>query len=239
MNTPPALDLGLDVPARRDLEFVYVGDPMCSWCWGFAPALEQLQRCYAIPLRTVMGGLRTGPAANEMDQVARDQLATYWDGVAERTGQAFTHASLRRAGWRYDTEPSCRAVVAMRTLAPDLTLRWIARLHRAFYVDGVDITDLEIFPTLLDGFAVDPDRYRSALTDPQVHTRTRQDFSEARRYGATGFPTVLFRDGDDLSIVTRGFVESDQLEPALTRWLDARYGDLETGLVCDPAEGCC
>lgn len=80
MSTPPILDLGLDTPTRRDLEFVYVGDPMCSWCWGFAPALEELQDRYDIPLRTVMGGLRTGPSANEMDQASREQLASYWDG---------------------------------------------------------------------------------------------------------------------------------------------------------------
>lgn len=239
MSTPPMLDLGLDTSARRDLEFVYVGDPMCSWCWGFAPALEELQDRYDIPLRTVMGGLRTGAAANEMDQASRDQLASYWDGVAERTGQPFTNASLQRAGWRYDTEPSCRAVVAMRELAPELTLQWVARLHRAFYVEGLDITDLDVFSELLDGFDVDPARYRRTLTDPQTLELTRQDFAEAQGYGVAGFPTVLFRDGDELGVVTRGFVEWSQLEPALTRWLEDRYGDLAAGVVCDAADGAC
>jgi putative protein-disulfide isomerase len=239
MSTPPTLDLGLEVPTRRDLEFVYVGDPMCSWCWGFAPALERLEGRYGIPLRTVMGGLRTGPAADEMDQAAREQLATYWDGVAERTGQPFTHASLERNGWRYDTEPSCRAVVALREVAPAETLRWVARLHRAFYVEGVDVTDLQVFPDLLEGFDVDPERYRQALTDPGTLERTHEDFAEARRYGATAFPTLLFRDGEELGIVTRGYVEWDALEPALTGWLEDRYGPLDAGLVCDPSKGAC
>ncbi|HZD05363.1 MAG TPA: hypothetical protein VE173_10605, partial [Longimicrobiales bacterium] len=60
-----------------------------------------------------------------------------------------------------------------------------------------------------------------------------------QRYGVTGFPTVLFRDGDELAIVTRGFVPWDQLEPALTHWLDERYGDLTEGLFCDPETGLC
>ncbi|MEX2550517.1 MAG: DsbA family protein [Nitriliruptoraceae bacterium] len=239
MATPPTLDLGLEAPVRRDLEFVYVGDPMCSWCWGFAPALERLEGHYKIPLRTVMGGLRTGPAADEMDEAARQQLATYWDGVAERTGQPFTHASLQRDGWRYDTEPSCRAVVTMRELAPADTLRWVARLHRAFYVEGVDITDLQVFPDLLEGFDVEPERYRTLLTDPRTRERTQEDFAEAGRYGAAGFPTLLFRDGEELGIVTRGFVDWDALEPALTRWLEERYGPLDTDLLCDPSNGPC
>lgn len=239
MTTPPLLDLGLDMQSRRDLEFVYVGDPMCSWCWGFAPALERLEGTYGLPVRTVMGGLRTGSQADEMDQPARTQLAKYWDGVAARTGQRFTHASLERTGWRYDTEPSCRAVVAMRELAPEQTLRWVARLHRAFYVEGIDITDLSVFPTLLEQFDVDAARYAHVLADPRTQELTRRDFAEAQRYGVSGFPTLLFRDGDELGIVTRGFAPWTQLEPTLSQWLEDRYDDLTVGRTCDPADGPC
>ena len=239
MTTLPSLDLGPGPLPRPDLEFIYVGDPMCSWCWGFAPVLEQLERRYGLPLEVVMGGLRTGPQAEVMDADARAQLATYWQGVAERTGQLFTQASLERDGWRYDTEPSCRAVVAMRELAPGDTLRWVARLHLAFYVDGVDITDSTQLPTLLDGFDVDPQHFAALLADEATAQRTREDFGEAQRYGATGFPTLLLRDGEELGIVTRGYVPWEQLEPALTRWLDERYGDLTAGLACDPTTGPC
>jgi putative protein-disulfide isomerase len=239
MTSLPSFDLGLGAVTRPDLGFIYVGDPMCSWCWGFAPTLEQLERRYGLPLQVVMGGLRTGPRAEVMDADARSQLAAYWQGVAERTGQPFTPASLQRAGWRYDTEPSCRAVVALRELAASDTLRWVARLHRAFYVEGVDVTDPSVFPTLLDGFDVDPDRFAALLADEATARRTREDFREAQRYGATGFPTLLFRDGDELGIVTRGYVPWVQLEPALTRWLEDRYGDLTAGATCDPTTASC
>ena len=202
MTTLPSLDLGLGPAPRPDLGFVYVGDPMCSWCWGFAPALEQLERRYGLPLKVVMGGLRTGPQAELMDADARAQLA-------------------------------------MRELSPDDTLRWVARLHRAFYVDGVDITDPTQLPTLVDGFDVDPQQFAALLADEATTERTRDDFREAQAYGATGFPTLLLRDGEELGIVTRGYVPWEQLEPALTRWLEDRYGDLTAGLACDPTTGPC
>lgn len=239
MTNPPLIDLGLEQQTQLDLEFVYVGDPMCSWCWGFAPALEELDSRYSIPLRVVMGGLRTGSQANPMDEQTRQQLADYWQGVAQRTGQPFTTASLERDGWSYDTESSCRAVVAMRELAPHQTLRWVARLHRAFYVEGVDITDISVFPKLLDGFDAEPGRFAQLLGDDAIVERTQQDFAEAQRFGVSGFPTVLFRDGEELAVVTRGFVPWDQLEPALTSWLEERYGDLTEGLFCDPETGIC
>lgn len=242
MDQPRSIDLGLDVRPQRDLEFIYVGDPMCSWCWGFAPTVERLEAHYGLPLRTVMGGLRTGPQAHVMDAAAREQLATYWEGVAQRTGQPFTTASLEREGWRYETEPSCRAVVTMRELAPQDTLRWLTRLQRAFYVDGTDITDPTVFPDLLEGFDVDPDRFTQLLAADATIEQTKRDFASAQRFGATGFPTLLLRDGDDLGILTQGFVPWAQLEPALTAWLEQRYGDLAelagTG-ACDPETGAC
>ncbi|MEX0700155.1 MAG: DsbA family protein [Acidimicrobiia bacterium] len=239
MSDSPLLDLGLGQQTQLDVEFVYVGDPMCSWCWGFSPALEKLESTYHIPLRVVMGGLRTGPQAESMNTQARQQLAGYWQGVAQRTGQPFTNTSLERDGWSYNTEPSCRAVVTMRELAPHETLRWVARLHRAFYVEGVDITDASVFPGLLDGFGVDPDHFTRVLSDDATIERTHHDFAEAQRYGVTGFPTVLLRDREELGIVTRGYVPWNQLEPALTDWLEKRYGDLTTGLFCDPETGLC
>lgn len=239
MNQPISLDLGLDSRTRPDLEFIYVGDPMCSWCWGFTPVLEKIQNRYDIPIRVVMGGLRTGAQAQLVDTDARRMLADYWRNVGERTGQPFTTEALELDGWRYDTEPSCRAVVTLREMAPQDTLRWVARLHRAFYVEGVDVTDPSVFPDLLDGFDVDRDLFARNLTEEATIERTRQDFLEAQRYGASGFPTVLFRDGEDLGIVTRGFVPWDQLETGLTRWLENRYSDLTTGLICDPETGLC
>ncbi len=186
-----------------------------------------------------MGGLRTGSQVQPMNADARRQLGDYWKVVKQRSGQPFTTAALERGDWSYDTEPSCRAVVAMRELAPAETLRWVARLHEAFYVRGVDITDLDTFPDLLDGFGVDRDLFTEVLTDESTAERTKRDFAEARRYGVSGFPTVALRDGGELGVVTRGFVPWDQLEPALTRWLEDRYGDLNAGLVCDPETGLC
>lgn len=221
------------------MEFLYVGDPMCSWCWGFAPVLEQLDARFDIPLRIIVGGLRTGPDVQPMGPAERVAMGRYWRRVAEATGQEFTTAALARAGWSYDTEPACRAVVAMRELVPQHTLQWMARLHRAFYVDGVEVTDLSVFAGLLDGFEVDADRYRSVLEDPATLTTTRRDFERARDHGVTGFPTLLLRDGTDLVIVTRGFVPWGRLQPALARWLVVRYGESGAGLIRDVEPGAC
>jgi putative protein-disulfide isomerase len=203
-------------------QLIYVGDPMCSWCWGFAPVLREVARHYDVRIRTVVGGLRTGPAAEPMGPEERTQLGLYWRQVAERTGQTFTAASIERAGWTYDTEPSCVAVVAMREIRPEVTLSWMTRLQRAFYVEGVDITDLSVFPRIAEEFDVEEQRFTDVLWAEATWRRTQADFDEARSLGILGFPTLLVRDGEQLRPVTRGYAPWEHLEPALTRLLGPR-----------------
>lgn len=216
-----------------DLELIYVGDPMCSWCWGFAPVLEQLEERYELPIRTVVGGLRAGADAQPLDDRLRAFLAHHWKQVHEASGQRFAEVALDREGWVYDTEPACRSVVALRGLAPDRTLEWFARIQRAFYVEGRDVTDAEVHAELVGEVGVDPAVFADRMDSGAVREETRGDFAEARRLGAMGFPTLLLREGQDVVTVTRGFVPFEQLEPRLTGWLSDRYGEAADGLVCE------
>lgn len=221
------------------LELIYVGDPMCSWCWGFVPVLEALERRYRLPLRTVVGGLRPG-TGEPVDDEHREHLAHHWEEVARRSGQPFDHASLGEGGlltggWCYDTEPACRAVVAMREAGPGLVLPWFAHLQRAFYVEGRDVTDPDVLTDLGRSFAgeqgegsgPDPDRLAELLIDPEIAERTRADFRLSRRWGIRGFPTLLVRAGDELAVAAPGWVPYGDLEPVVTRWLIDRVGRTE------------
>ncbi len=222
-----------------DLELIYVGDPMCSWCWGFAPVLDQLDARYTIPLRTVVGGLRPGPSAEPLDDDLRGFLAHHWEQVEEASGQRFDTGGLDRDGWVYNTELPCSAVVTMRNLNEKATLPFFARLQRAFYAERVDITDHAVYPAMLEGFDVDAERFLELLGSEEIKQETWADFEYARTMSATGFPTLVVRDGEQFSVATRGFLPYERLEPTLTGWLAGRYGDAAAGLVCDVDGGVC
>lgn len=218
---------------RRDLEFAYVGDPMCSWCWGFSPVMRQLTERYMIPVRVIVGGLRPGAGAQPLDERLRGFLLEHWSAVEAASGQPFTLAALERTGWVYDTEPSCRAVVAMRQLAPSRELDWFAYLQHAFYAEGADVADEPVLVSLAGGFDADQGRFADALRSQATRERTLADFAEAHALGATGFPTLLLREAQQWFVVTRGFVPWEQLEPGLSGWLRDRYGEVAAGPAGD------
>lgn len=198
-----------------DTSLVYVGDPMCSWCWGFTPVVEELAR--SMPVEVVVGGLRPGPAAEPISERLVGFLRSEWAEIAERTGQTFDPGVLDRLGegWLYDTEPPAMAVVQMRDARPDDTVRFFATLQRAFYVDGVDLTAPASYPTLLEEFDVDPEDFVAGLESDELRNRTWGDFARARRWGITGFPTLLARRGERLSLVTAGYRPYDEVAAAV------------------------
>ncbi len=221
-----------------DLAFRYIGDPMCSWCWGFAPVLEQLRDTFALPVEVAVGGLRPGPAAEELDDRMRDFLAHHWEQVEATSSQPFDHAGLHKPeGWKYDTEPGCVAVVTMRALAPADTLRFMARLKRAFYAENVDITDTTVYPALLEGFGVDPADFMARFRSDDMKKVAWQDFAAARKLGVNGFPTLLLREGETFTLATAGYMPAERLVPGLQRWFEQRHPAVLQGAACD-VDGC-
>ena len=99
-------------PSPRLIAFV---DPMCSWCYGFAPVLEAIAKHYgaSLPIHLVMGGLRPG-TTEPMTDTMKAMIREHWEHVHTASGQPFDHAFFERETFVYDTDPAARAVVLMR-----------------------------------------------------------------------------------------------------------------------------
>ena len=215
-----------------DLELIYVGDPMCSWCWGFAPVLEHLDARFDLPLTVVAGGLRPGDAAQEMDDRLKTYLDQEWRKIEEVTGQPFDRTALDRDGWTYDTMTADTAVVTMRAHNPTETLRFFNRVQQAFYAEAVDVTDTGAYPALLEGFDIDVTTFVEALTSEEMKRLTWQDFVTAHRMGVTGFPTLLLRDSNAGHILTSGYAPYEPIEEVIRGFLNEQYPNAVAGLVC-------
>lgn len=203
-----------------DRELIYVGDPMCSWCWGIAPELDELtERRADLPFNVVVGGLRPGPNAVVVDERFAAMLGHHWDQVSARTGQPFDRSTLEGHGWLYDTEPACRAVVVMRALSEKLAWPLFKRLQHAFYAEGVLLSDPAVYPAIVSEFDVDADAFQAAFESADGLKAAWRDFAQARNWGITGFPTVIARSGQEGRLVAQGYTPADAMVAAVDRAL--------------------
>jgi len=119
-------------------ELIFVGDPMCSWCYGFSPELTKLrEELKGVPFSMIMGGLRDGEI---FDEAKLKNHLGYWQAVHEATGLPFDATALSQKGFNYTTEPACRAVVTVRAMDSSKAYSMYTALQKAFYAEGRDIT---------------------------------------------------------------------------------------------------
>ena len=199
---------------------LYVMDPMCSWCWGFAPVLEALAAqagAAGVGLHLVVGGLRSEQVA--LDQTARTRIFGHWEAVQASTGQSFDFSRGLPEGLVYDTEPACRALVAARRL--DAQKVWpLARLiQQAFYCEGRDVSRAAELRRLAGQAGLPERRFAEAFDDPGSHAATRSDFDWVQGLGITGFPTLLAQHAGFNALLTNGYQPLERLQPLLSRWL--------------------
>jgi len=205
------------------MQLIFVGDPMCSWCYGFAKELAAaLEADSTLELEIVLGGLRAG-GTELLDDAAKQFRLSHWQRVEAASGVPFNRAAfLARQDFLYDTEPICRAVVAARRLAPQGPLLEVFRaLQRAFYVEGLDTTAPSTLTRVIAeslrgaGFDVTPKGALQVFEATQTIAEAQADFAKARLWGINSFPALLARVGEQLHVVTPGFRTASEIGEAV------------------------
>jgi putative protein-disulfide isomerase len=202
---------------------VYFADPMCSWCYGFAPVIAELAERFEnrLPLRIVMGGLRAGNTT-PMTAEDRNYIRNAWTRVGAATGQPFDMTFFDRESFTYDTEPACRAVVTARRLLPKMALAFKARISRAFYAESRDMTSAEEIAHVAQEAGFDRARFADVFAAPETHNETFRDFLTAQELGIRGFPTLIAgSEVKGYALLTNGYRPLDDLAVPLERWLAA------------------
>lgn len=197
---------------------IYYADPMCPWCWGFAPVLSRILLAYAahFELEMVMGGLSPG-VTEPLDAYARSVLVGRWRRIAGRTGRPIDPRFIDRDGFIYDTEPACRAVVAARQASPDLALPVFNRIQRAFFEEGRDTTRTGALASLLADIGLES----AAVIDSEpVRKATAADFAATIAAGISGFPYLVAVDSNARRApITRGYTRFTNAQRIIDAWL--------------------
>ena len=211
------------------MNLIYVGDPMCSWCYGFAAPLDELladpQGTAPLQLALVMGGLR--PFTAEPIAPARaDELVGHWHHVAQASGQPFVDApntAMHRPGFIYDTEPASRATVTVRSLWPQQVWRYFKAVQHAFYAEGRNVVEPAVLADVAEQLGLPRTEFANAFASQAMRDATLQDFQQSQAWGIRGFPTLVAEHGDHLHLVGSGFMPIATLRDKLAAVATAHH----------------
>ncbi|MCB0707366.1 MAG: DsbA family protein [Saprospiraceae bacterium] len=201
------------IEIQEGIELIYVGDPMCSWCWGISPQLNQLKQKAeqaGIPYRLVLGGLRPG-GGDPWNGQFKDFLRHHWKEVGELSGQPFGFSLFDQAYFNYDTEPACRAVVAARQLNPVVESRFFELAQHYFYVQNQDPKEACFYEPICLALGLDYEAFAVLFESQETKAATQAEFQLNRQWGVSGYPTILVRKEKQLYIIAQGYATFENM----------------------------
>lgn len=199
---------------------IYIGDPMCSWCYGFTPELSEAAELLEnkVELKVLMGGLR--PYNTEHISIMKNFLKEHWEQVNEASSQPFNYTILDDPEFIYDTEPPSRAVLVVRHLQPESELDFFKDVQKMFYVKNTHTNIAKNYHYLLDKYGINKDAFDTAFHSEDMKVLTKQDFIESQELGVRGFPSmVLLKDGN-YTLISNGYTQAADVVRRVTKIIE-------------------
>ena len=198
-------------------KIVFVTDPMCSWCWGMAADVERARTEAAdrFDFDVLLGGINIG-STHPITDFARSRLASVWRGVNEVTHVQFGRG-LPAGDFVYNSVRACVAVEAVRAILGRPPFDYVLRLQHRFFVDGRDVTDVDLQRDEAVASGVPAEDFDAAVQSPQTMTRVRDGFALAKSYGTAALPSVLLELDGARRLVAGGFIDAPTLIAAVDR----------------------
>lgn len=215
---------------KSNITLWYFADPMCSWCWGFSPVLDEIKTNYGITVNIalILGGLRPGNTA-PMTEESRNEILHHWHAVQKMTGQQFDFTNPLPDGFVYDTEPASRAVIAVSEIQPDNTLPFFKRIQEAFYRDQRDVTDESVLAELAGQFGIEKDHFLELYKSELAKEKTRLHFLHTRQAGVRGFPALVIQTDKVFKMLASGYRSYTEIKNDIDAWLQENSLTGESG----------
>lgn len=181
----------------------YVHDPMCSWCWAFAPVLQALEAGLpsGLAVTRLLGGL-----APDTDEPMPEPMRRYLQSTWRRIGQTVPGTRFDFRFWevcrpRRATYPACRAVIAARQQGESFDRAMTRAIQHAYYLDARNPSEDDTLVALARELGLDADAFAGALNAPATQARLDTEIARARSLGADSFPSlVLVTDAGEYGI---------------------------------------
>lgn len=197
-------------------KIIYVFDPMCGWCYGFSKVMdtfaEKHQNDYSFEI--ISGGMVVGEREGPIGDFA-DYILGAYKRVEEYSGITFGEAYLDQLRtkklWSSSVMPSI-ALETFKQFKPESALWFASEVQRAYFHDGKDLRDQQVYLTLIKKYGIDEQQFLAKLTSPEMKAAAETGFKQSAAFGVTGFPCVIMESKGKYYAIAKGFTDLTTLE---------------------------
>ncbi len=186
-----------------------VHDPMCSWCYAFAPNWRRINAALpaSISVQYVLGGL--APDSDQpMPLHVQVHIQDNWRRIQSIVpGITFNFDFWTRCLPRRSTYPACRAVLAAKYFGPQYEAKMIDKIQIAYYREARNPSDVETLCELAGEIGIDVQAFEERMGDEACQAMLESDIQKTRALGVTGFPSLVLATDDGIAVIPHDYID--------------------------------
>jgi len=189
----------------------YIHDPMCSWCWGFKPVLEQLQNNLPdeIEIKYLLGGL--APDTNTpMPENMRSQIISNWKNIQDSIpGIRFNFDFWEKCSPRRSTYLSCRAVLSAAKQQQTKSIEMLSAIQEAYYLHALNPSDIVTLRDLASHIGLNVETFNNDIASEEIDNQLSAEISMTRSLGVDSFPSLVLNNRKQYHPIALDYNHSD------------------------------
>lgn len=177
---------------KKPYKLLYIYDPMCSWCWGFKPVLEEIikQISDSLEIEFILGGL-AADTDDIMPEDMKQQIISNWHRIEESIpGTKFNFQFWNKCTARRSTYPACRAVLAAKAQNPNKEFLMLNAIQEAYYKQARNPSNYEVLYGLAKSLKLDMDKFKTDIHSEKIENQLMEQIKFSRSIGADSFPSL-------------------------------------------------
>ena len=187
-------------------------DPICIWCWGNEPVMRAIEYLYGdkIKIEYIMGGLvedittlyaLTGEK-QEIIKHTNQTIVKNWHTASDKHGMPVVVGDVELFTERYPSSfPQNIAYEAAKRIDSSLANNFLRMLREATFTQCRRTSQIDVILDIATQAGYNAATFIDEYTAGNAHADFMQDRMICRRYGITGFPSYVVRNGDTEVII--------------------------------------
>lgn len=197
----------------------YVMDVLCGWCYGISDEINGLYEEYKdkIEFEIIPGGMWTGNYTQKMNKNLAAYIIEHNGHIEKISGKRFGVGfnSLLQTEIVLDSMPGSKALTLAKTLDKNKVFSYLKEIQNAFFVEGRDIKDKNLYAELAEKVGYDKDLFNSKWDTVELEKETQNAFAKVRELGVRSFPTVILDIDGNLSLLNQGYATKENMKKSL------------------------
>lgn len=204
------------------MELIYLFDPLCGWCYGFGRQINIFKNDYqgSLDYTVISGGMVTGSRVGPLSQIApyiQDSIPRVEQLSGVKFGQVFLNDLQGEGKILLDSTPPSKAFVIFKAAFPLQQLEVAHAIQSLLYEHGLDLNRADTYFKLCESLGYDQAKFKEEFEGLAFQLATKDEFTEASKFGVSGYPTVVLRHKENYFLVAKGFTTTENLLATINR----------------------